>query len=301
MREEPKTSPNKPHLTTFTMKTSAMFAGLAAAFSSVVTAYHAPVGEPSGNSIIVPGLNDQVPAGKPYTIQWQPTTPNPVSLILLRGPGENIKFHSVIIEGIPNNGVFEWTPSLDLENDITHYGIQLIDDVTGQYQYSTQFGVSNPDQPVPKPVSSTPAATATVTPVPTTPAATATVTPTPIIPASSNSPVVPVSSNPPVAPVSSKSPIVTYETLYETVSECDCTEKPTFIGAPIPTGAPISTGTPIKHNNNNNNNNTIAASTGYVGPIQSAPVEDLYTGAATQMKAGGVMVAVVAVVAAALF
>ena len=27
----------------------------------------------------------------------------------------------------------------------TGYGIQLIDDETGQYQYTTQFGISNPD------------------------------------------------------------------------------------------------------------------------------------------------------------
>lgn len=26
---------------------------------------------------------------------------------------------------------------------MTHYGLQLIDDVTGQFQYSTQFGISN--------------------------------------------------------------------------------------------------------------------------------------------------------------
>ena len=37
-----------------------------------------------------------------------------------------------------------WTPSTSLEPDVTHYGLQIIVDGTGQYQYSTQFGISNP-------------------------------------------------------------------------------------------------------------------------------------------------------------
>jgi hypothetical protein len=49
---------------------------------------------------------------------------------------------STIVTGIPNSGSYSWTPSSGLEADVTHYGLQLIDDVTGQYQYSTQFGIS---------------------------------------------------------------------------------------------------------------------------------------------------------------
>jgi hypothetical protein len=49
---------------------------------------------------------------------------------------------STIVTGIVNSGSFVWTPSSSLEADVTHYGLQLIDDVTGQYQYSTQFGIS---------------------------------------------------------------------------------------------------------------------------------------------------------------
>ena len=37
-----------------------------------------------------------------------------------------------------------WTPSTSLEPDVTHYGLQIIVDGTGEYQYSTQFGISNP-------------------------------------------------------------------------------------------------------------------------------------------------------------
>jgi hypothetical protein len=112
----------------------ALFAGLAAA-------QHAPVGEPNGNPITRP-LTEIVPACKEFTITWQPTTPNSVSLVLLRGPAENIKPLSTIVTGISNSGSFKWTPSSGLEADTTHYGLQIIDDVTGQFQYSNQFGIS---------------------------------------------------------------------------------------------------------------------------------------------------------------
>lgn len=115
-----------------------LFASLAAA------QLHAPVGEPSGNAITRP-LNEIVPACKPFTITWQPTTPNTVSILLLKGPATNVvKFGPSLAEGIANSGSLTWTPSADLEATTgpNGYGIQLIDDVTGQYQYSTQFGIS---------------------------------------------------------------------------------------------------------------------------------------------------------------
>jgi hypothetical protein len=112
----------------------ALFAGLAAA-------QHAAVGDPSGNPITRP-LNEVVPACKAFTITWQPTTPNSVSLVLLRGPSTNVVPLQTIVVGIANSGSYVWTPPSSLEADVTHYGLQLIDDITGQYQYSTQFGIS---------------------------------------------------------------------------------------------------------------------------------------------------------------
>lgn len=101
---------------------------------------------PSGNPIAKPGLNEIVPVGKPYAITWQPTTTGctKVDLVLLRGPAENIKPLYAIVEGASNTGSFSWTPASDLEPDTTHYGIQLICDESGAYQYTTQFGISNP-------------------------------------------------------------------------------------------------------------------------------------------------------------
>ncbi|RHZ63627.1 GPI anchored serine-threonine rich family protein [Aspergillus thermomutatus] len=100
---------------------------------------------PSGNAIVKPGLNELVPAGKPYTIEWDPTTKGPVSLVLLRGPSTNVVPIETLADSIPNSGSFSWTPSTSLEPDTTHYGIMLVVESTGQYQYSTQFGISNPD------------------------------------------------------------------------------------------------------------------------------------------------------------
>ena len=67
-----------------------------------------------------------------------------MTLILLRGPSENVVPIDTIASGIPNSGKFVWTPSKTLENDKTHYGLKLVDDGSGAFQYSTQFGIDNP-------------------------------------------------------------------------------------------------------------------------------------------------------------
>jgi len=102
---------------------------------------------PSGNPISRPGLNELVPVGVPYTITWDPTTEGKVSIILLRGPGENVVPIDTLADGVNNTGTFIWTPSTSLENDVTHYGLQIIVEGTGQYQYSTQFGIKNDGPP----------------------------------------------------------------------------------------------------------------------------------------------------------
>ena len=115
-----------------------------------VSAYTKPVGDsPVGNPFITPGLHDVVPVGKKYGITWKPTTPSDgtVSLVLLMGPPENAQPQYAIVEGIENTGNYIWTPSNQLADSLgdTGYGIQLIVDATGQYQYTTQFGISNTD------------------------------------------------------------------------------------------------------------------------------------------------------------
>ncbi|KAK4901299.1 hypothetical protein LTR27_001857 [Elasticomyces elasticus] len=110
------------------------------------TAYTKPVGsEPEGNPIYQPGLNSIVPAGENFTVTWDPTTDGTVTLVLLKGPAANAVPQYAIVEKIENSGSYVWTVSTDLAPGETGYGLQLIDDKTGAYQYTTQFGVSNPD------------------------------------------------------------------------------------------------------------------------------------------------------------
>lgn len=120
-------------------------AGLAA-LAPLVSAYTTPTGtEPKGNPISQPGLNTIVPVGQSFTITWEPTTEGTVSLVLLKGPAENLIPVYAIAEKIENSGSYTWDPKTTLEasEGAKGYGIQLIDDKTGQYQYTTQFGISN--------------------------------------------------------------------------------------------------------------------------------------------------------------
>ncbi|KAK2736204.1 hypothetical protein FQN55_001736 [Onygenales sp. PD_40] len=129
-----------------------VFAAIAAAVTPPDTSK-----PPSGNPISLPGLGDIVPVGEPYTITWTPTTKGKVSILLLRGPSDNVVPIDTLADSISNAGTFAWTPSTSLEGDTTGYGLQIIVEGTGEYQYSTQFGIKN-SNPKP-PTSGTPTAT----------------------------------------------------------------------------------------------------------------------------------------------
>lgn len=127
-----------------------LFTGLVVAFAAITSAAtpkelpYTPTGPLEGNPISAPSTSEGVTAGKPFTISWQPTTKGPVSLILLRGPSENIKQVSYIATSQQNTGSYTWNVPATLEPDTTHYGIQLVDETDWSYQYSMQFGVANP-------------------------------------------------------------------------------------------------------------------------------------------------------------
>ncbi|KAL8781515.1 MAG: hypothetical protein Q9213_005964 [Squamulea squamosa] len=116
----------------------------------------------SGNPVRRP-LTEIVPAGTPYTITWDPTTPTkPVAIELLRGPAENILPIACLTSNYPNTGKYVWTPSTSLTADVTHYGLRIIvADGSGQFQYSNQFGISNDaiHQPTSSSVSTRPKST----------------------------------------------------------------------------------------------------------------------------------------------
>lgn len=115
---------------------------------------------PTGNAITSPTLDEQVSLGFPYKIQWEPTLGDRVSLVLLRGPSSNVQPIQTIVEDIPNGGSYMWTPSMNLTPDTTHYGLLLVVEGTGEYQWSTQFGLSTPGSL--KPAESTTSVSGTV-------------------------------------------------------------------------------------------------------------------------------------------
>ncbi|RAK99074.1 GPI anchored serine-threonine rich protein [Aspergillus ibericus CBS 121593] len=119
---------------------------IVSALAALATAYTTPdySEDPSGNAIYTPSLDELVTAGSPFEITWDPTTTGQVSLVLLRGPSTNCVPIQTIVEDIDNTGKYSWTPSTSLEPDTSRYGILLVVEGTGQYQYSTQFGISNP-------------------------------------------------------------------------------------------------------------------------------------------------------------
>ena len=123
--------------------TAFLFSALAAAVSALTPPDYEKFPEPTGNPIFTPGLNEVVPVGESYAITWNPTTDGKVSLQLLRGPSNNVVPIGVIAESIDNIGYYHWTPDADLEPDTSRYGILLTVEGTGQYQYSTQFGIEN--------------------------------------------------------------------------------------------------------------------------------------------------------------
>ena len=48
-----------------------------------------------------------------------------------------------IADNVANTGSYNWAVPSTLQPDTTHYGVELIVEGTGQYQYSPQCGVSN--------------------------------------------------------------------------------------------------------------------------------------------------------------
>ncbi|KAI5777951.1 hypothetical protein EDC01DRAFT_676063 [Geopyxis carbonaria] len=228
-----------------------LFAGVAAALATMVAAQN----QLPGNAVYTPNLSAPATAGTPTQIKFDGTGLKTVSLILLKGPSINVLPIGTIASGIPvhdGDNFFSWIPGMDLENLPNEgYGIKLVDDATGNFQYSTQFGIKN-DAPKAETTSDVSSATTAAT----TPVAAPT---SDVVPAVDDKPaaVKPASDKPAaVEPASDKpaavtpgadkpagaAPTIIYSTEYETLTSCDCTETPS---APIATGVTASTGLPV--------------------------------------------------------
>jgi len=99
----------------------------------------------SGNPVLTPNNNGgaQPVIGQKYTITWDGTgLGNVVDLALCQGPSTACNVVSDIALSIPNTNSYSWSVpcSLTASSSNAGFGVLLIDDATGQYQYSTQFG-----------------------------------------------------------------------------------------------------------------------------------------------------------------
>ncbi|MCJ1299171.1 hypothetical protein MMC08_001963 [Hypocenomyce scalaris] len=142
----------------------AIVALAAAAFAGLASAITVPGGSnPSGNPLTLPSAGELVPAGSPFIITWTPTTTGTVTLLLLQGPSTDVIPIAYIAQNINNTGTYAWTPSTSLTPDTTHYGIELVVDETQAYQYTSQFGISNPSYSSSSSASSTSTSASTFT------------------------------------------------------------------------------------------------------------------------------------------
>ncbi|RPA95832.1 hypothetical protein L873DRAFT_1792057 [Choiromyces venosus 120613-1] len=265
-----------------------LFTAVAAAFTSFANAYTTPVGDnPEGNPIVKPGLGEIVPVGAPYTITWTPTTTGTVTLVLLRGPSINVLPLYPIVEKIPNTGTYSWTPATNLEADTSRYGIQLIDDTTGKYQYTTQFGISNPNM-----VSSSSSSSAPIAPTSSMPSS----MPTSSMPTSSSP--VPTTSKAATTSGFVTSGTVIYSTSMVTVTSCGaavtaCPGRPQNTTAPHPPPAttwisPVWNAT-VSKPAVPTGSTPAAPSTNVTKSSPSAPVIPISPGAGDKIRVGGAM------------
>ncbi|RVX67589.1 hypothetical protein B0A52_08118 [Exophiala mesophila] len=101
--------------------------------------------------LLTPDLTSPVTQGETYKVTWDPedhdTDGVTVSLVLCHGPSSNcVPSDDAIVEGVPAaRKFFDWTVPSDLapgkQATDTGYGMLIIVDGTGEFQYSTQFSV----------------------------------------------------------------------------------------------------------------------------------------------------------------
>lgn len=77
------------------------------------------------NPITSPTAGDVIEAGKPVTIEWNPTSGGKITLTLRSGNGDALTTDATIIEGAPNSGKYTWTPPKDLKGG-ADYTIEIM-------------------------------------------------------------------------------------------------------------------------------------------------------------------------------
>ncbi|KAJ9494649.1 hypothetical protein H2202_009902 [Exophiala xenobiotica] len=121
---------------------------LAAGLASFAQAYTTP-GANTWGPLLEPDLTHPITQGKSFTVTWDPedhpTDDVTVSLVLCQGPSTNcVPSDTAIASGIPaSQKSYDWEVPCDLapgtQNTASGYGMMVIVDGTGEFQYSTQF------------------------------------------------------------------------------------------------------------------------------------------------------------------
>jgi len=97
----------------------------------------------SFNAISAPAKNEDVPAGKPYTIKWSPDgIKQTYTIMLMNGCPGNCMDIGPIGSALENTGSFVWTPEAALGKEGTGYGLRLIAEQTKNFQWSGNFGIA---------------------------------------------------------------------------------------------------------------------------------------------------------------
>jgi len=132
------------------MRSTLFVAGLA----TFASAFTQPKDQTWG-ALLTPDTSDSVTQGKDFTVTWDPashpTDGVTVSLVLCHGPGTNcVLSDTAIVEGLPaSQKSYDWkvpcTLTPGVQSTSTGYGMLIIVDGTGEFQYSTQFSVLEND------------------------------------------------------------------------------------------------------------------------------------------------------------
>ncbi|KAL7267521.1 hypothetical protein RUND412_009890 [Rhizina undulata] len=104
----------------------------------------------AGENAITNPLGGTIDASVPLKITWTPTTNGTITLNLLKGPPANLVDEGPIASKIENTGSFTWNIPNSLQDSSTmpsgnKYGLRIMDDATGTYQYSPPFDISVTD------------------------------------------------------------------------------------------------------------------------------------------------------------
>lgn len=111
------------------------------------------------NPISKPGPSDEIIAGKPFSIQWKPTTKGTITLRLRQGESTNLDTIGDIATDIENTGTYEWTPEETLPAG-DDYAIEIVSE-DKEVNYTSLLTIKSAVTSKPKKSSTIASATAT--------------------------------------------------------------------------------------------------------------------------------------------